>query len=135
MNLIKRSIELDLEFIKLGLPAGDKLAFIIKKYSLLIKNFVFGFTKNKSYISVFKRKYYFDDRFGIAFLQSVYIDNAFLKNYVPPNATIVDIGGNIGQFRFFCENYLSTEKVYSFEPVKETYKTLVLNFPYRFLFV
>ncbi len=88
-----------------------------------------GFTVNKSYISIFDSKYFFNDKFGIAFIQSVFVDNSFLKKYINENAVIIDVGANIGQFHFFCEHYLKAKEIYSFEPLLETYKTLQLNYP------
>lgn len=128
VNLILRSIQLDLQFLIIPkISFSDKILFIFSKYILILKNFVFGFKLGKSYIKIFSRKYFYDDKFGISFLQSLYVDNAFLKKYITRDGVVVDIGANVGQFNFFCKNYLKARKIYSFEPVKQTYKILTRN--------
>lgn len=127
-NIIFRSIELDLDFIRIPyLSIAHKVIFIFKKYHLLFKNLIIGFAIGDSFIKLFGYKYYYDDKFGISFLESVYVDNWFLKNYMEKNPTIIDIGANIGQFSFFCKSYLNAKKVYSFEPIHQTFKVLQLN--------
>lgn len=128
MNLIKRSFYLDWEFVQLHIPLDRKLEFLCKKYLLLVKNYTLGFTPGKSYIILWSHKYYYEDKFGISFLQSVYVDNAFLEKYIPRENVTVDIGANIGQFRHFAEFYLHSRLVYSFEPIKETFLLLKNNF-------
>ncbi len=127
MFLVLRSIQLDLEFLKISMSNSEKIEFIIKKYLVLFKNIVFGFNKGTSFVNLFGSKYYYDDKFGISFLQSVFVDNYFLKKYIPEKSTVIDVGANIGQFNFFCKHYLKAKKVYSFEPLKETYDILKLN--------
>lgn len=130
MKLLKRSLYLDFKFLFINnIYLYSKFLFIIKKYLLLAKNFTLGFKIGKSYINILGRKYFYNDNFGIAFLQSVYVDNAFLLNFINHNSIIVDIGANIGQFNFFCKNFLKALRVYSFEPVKDAFNTLQLNSP------
>ncbi|HYE22816.1 MAG TPA: FkbM family methyltransferase [Verrucomicrobiae bacterium] len=128
MNYIIRSLELDFQFLKISkLTLFDKILFIINKYYVLFKNLIVGFQSKKSFAKVFGKKFYFEDKFGTAFLQSVYVDNHFLNKFIEPDSTIVDVGANIGQFNFFCFDYLKAKTVYSFEPVKETFEILKLN--------
>lgn len=129
MNLFIRSLQLDLEFLSLDLSLEDKIEFIWKKYLLLFRYIFLRFIFRNNYISLFGRKYFFDDKYGIAVLQSTYTDNFLLKDFINSRAIIVDIGANIGQFRFFCEHVLRAKKVYSFEPIKSTYDVLQKNFP------
>lgn len=129
LNYFFRSLTLDWGFVKQPLALREKVIFIQKKYWLLAKNLLFGFKKDSSSVILFGRKYYYDDRFGIAFLQSVFVDNYFISKYLGPDDVVVDIGANVGQFRFFCEHVLGTKRAYSFEPVAETYQLLKKNFP------
>ncbi len=128
MKLFMRSLQLDFAFLRIyDISLFHKLFFIMIKYLLLVKNSILGFTIGKSYITVFGKKYFYQDKFGTAFLQSVYIDNAFLSHFISPGSVIIDVGANIGQFNFFCKNFLSASKVYSFEPIKSTFNILMRN--------
>ncbi len=128
LKLLIRSMQLDFEFMFIkNIWLSNKIIFILKKYILLAKNFIFWFQKWISYISVFNKKYFFDDKFWLAFLQSVYVDNSFLSKYIKNNSTIVDIWSNIWQYNFFCYNYLNAKEVYSFEPFEETFDILIKN--------
>ena len=127
IKLFFRSLYLDYKFVLLPLALFDKLNFIFKK--CLGKNIILGFSPGHSFTKIFSQKYYYDDKFGIAFLQSVYVDHALLEKYIPKSATIVDIGANTGQFNFFCKHFLKAKTVYSFEPVKKTYQLLKKNVP------
>lgn len=127
MKLIARSLQLDIEFVCLNITLFSKLEFIVKKYLLLIRNFLFGFQTGKSYLSLFGRKYYYDNVYGVAFLQCVYVDNFFLKEHISENSTIIDVGANVGQFYFFCKSLLHAKKVYSFEPIEQSFQLLKLG--------
>lgn len=127
IKLFFRSLYLDYKFLSLPLALFDKLNFIFKKYLSLGKNIILGFSPGHSFTKIFSRKYYYDDKFGIAFLQSIYVDHALLKKYIPKSATIVDIGANTGQFNFFCKHFLKAKTVYSFEPVRKTWQLLEKN--------
>lgn len=130
IKLLVRSLQLDIELMMIrGLSLLDKFVFIFTKYIVLIRNFIFWFQAGKSYVSIFGKKYFYEDKFGIAFLQSVYVDNAFLKNYIQKDAVIIDVGANIGQFNIFCKHFLGAKKVYSFEPIANTFNILKLNSP------
>lgn len=48
-----------------------------------------------------------------------------LIRFLPKNGVVLDIGANIGNHTLFFANYVS--KVYSFEPVPETFEILELN--------
>ncbi len=127
MQKIFRSLQLDIQFLGIDLPLSQKGLFLYKKYFVLVWNFLFGFTVGVSFVKVFGRKYFYDDVFGVAFLQSVYVDHAMLKKYITGGGTVVDVGANIGQFTFFCKQYLHAHQVYSFEPVTKSYKVLRKN--------
>lgn len=127
IKLFFRSLYLDYKFLKLPLPLSGKFFFIFKKYFTLIKNFSIGFTPGVSFTKIFNKKFYYDDKFGIAFLQSVYVDNSLLKKYIKPHALVVDIGANIGQFNFFCKHFLKANKIFSFEPIEKTFQILQKN--------
>jgi len=118
-------LENDVSFFRLSLPFTIKVDFVIKKYYLILKNKVFRSNHYES--RIFNKSIIFDNPFGIGFLQNVYIDNSFLKKYIPENSIIIDIGANIGQFNIFCTNYLHAKTIYSLEPIKKVYDKLILN--------
>lgn len=128
MNLLIRSLQMDWEFIFLEITMQEKIEFIFKKYSIYLRNI---FAARLGVVKLFGYTYYFDDKYGLAVLQSTYNDNAFLKHFISKNAVVVDIGANIGQFRFFSEHFLKAKRVYSFEPIHTTFLTLKKNFPKR----
>ena len=50
-----------------------------------------------------------------------------LDKYIPENAMILDIGVNIGNHSLYWGLITKASKIIAFEPVSETYKTLVKN--------
>lgn len=50
-----------------------------------------------------------------------------LDKYIPENAIIIDAGANIGNHTLYWANVRHAKKIYSFEPVPETFRTLVKN--------
>lgn len=128
MDLIIKSITLDIKLLLIpNILFYKKLVFIVIKYLVMIKNYTIGFRPGKSFIRVFGRKYFYNDKFEPAFLQSVYVDHSFLANFIRENGIVIDVGANVGQFNFFCRDYLRSSKVYSFEPVKSTFEVLKQN--------
>ena len=128
-RLMIKSIKFDaalLEIPQIGLKT--KVNFIAKKYISLITNILFKKkSKHPNLIKLFGDNYRYADPLGVAFLQSVFVDNSFLANYCPSPSVVVDIGANIGQFNFFCKNFLHASSVLSFEPIEESFKILSLN--------
>ncbi|KFF12924.1 FkbM family methyltransferase [Chryseobacterium soli] len=53
----------------------------------------------------------------------------WIKDYLPKNAVILDIGANVGTFLYQLENKLDHENVYAFEPNKRLYNRLKRLFP------
>ena len=47
----------------------------------------------------------------------MFAEDYYLKRWIAPGATVVDIGANVGQFRLFSLEYLRAARVLSFEPV------------------
>lgn len=125
-ELASKSFQLDWEFMHISLPLHSKLLFIVKKYVILLKIFIMG-AKEHSSVTVFRKKYFYDDKFGLGLLQATFVDNYFLKNFIRKDAIIIDVGANIGQFNIFCKQYLHSKEIYSFEPVRETYLYLEKN--------
>ena len=130
MDLIIKSLKLDINLLLTSkITFYKKIIFIIKKYIVITKNYIIGFNPGKSFTKIFGEKYFYNDKFEPAFLQSVYVDHSFLSNFIKENGIIIDVGANIGQFNFFCRNYLKASKVYSFEPIKNTFEVLKKNIP------
>ena len=139
--LIKRSLELDYQLTGIQrLKKNEIIDFIFKKYSLII----LGLLSKVSFhhpgkATVFGYQYWYPDKNGLALLQSIYVDNAFLANYCLHPNVVVDVGANTGQFNFFCKHYLDAKRVYSFQPIRDSFKILDINtnsknvFPYAIL--
>lgn len=53
----------------------------------------------------------------------------WIKEYLPKNAVILDIGANVGTFLYQLENKLDHEHIYAFEPNKKLYQRLKRLFP------
>ncbi len=53
----------------------------------------------------------------------------WIKEYLPKNAVILDIGANVGTFLYQLENRLNHEHIYGFEPNKKLYRRLKRLFP------
>jgi FkbM family methyltransferase len=51
----------------------------------------------------------------------------FLKSFLKPGMTFIDIGANQGEFSLFAASILTNGKIYSFEPVTKQYKSLEEN--------
>lgn len=124
---IKRSLKLDRQFLRIPISLRTKVYFLVKKYFIFLYNKVFGFRPGVSSVSVFGRRYYYQDVFGLAFLQSVYVDHVELLKCIDQGGVIIDVGANIGQFNFFCQQYLKAKTVYSFEPVAQSFQLLQKN--------
>jgi FkbM family methyltransferase len=122
-------LQLDLQFLLLHISTPRKLEFILKKYWALLLEIVSPVLRLRRKVRIFGQWYNYDDKYGLAVLQGTFIDNAFLNKFIPENAIIVDIGANIGQFNLFSRNYLKAKRVYSFEPVNQTFSYLKLNCP------
>ena len=53
----------------------------------------------------------------------------WIKEYLPKNAVILDIGANVGTFLYQLEEKLDHEHIYAFEPNKKLYRRLKRLFP------
>ncbi|WP_246942871.1 FkbM family methyltransferase [Bacillus pinisoli] len=73
----------------------------------------------------------FDDYIGkiIKDSKSYYEKNVleFFIDYIPVSAVIYDLGANIGNHTLYFSKYTNAEKIFAFEPSKETYKLLDEN--------
>jgi len=53
----------------------------------------------------------------------------WIKEFLPANAVIFDIGANVGTFLYQLENKLDRNNIYAFEPNKKLYRRLKRLFP------
>lgn len=127
MQKVLRSLQLDWSFLLLDISLDQKIEFLYKKYLVLMRNVLFKPQAGVTYITLWGEKYYYDDIYGLAVLQSAYCDNGVFKKFIRPQGTIIDIGANIGQFNHFSRHYLHAKTVVSFEPVAATYSCLIKN--------
>lgn len=127
MKYVKESLNLDFTFL-----TKIKLSFLFKVWIIICKYFIFvinavTYSPGKSHSKVFGFDFYFPNKFGILSMQRVYDDNYFLKNYIPENVNIIDVGAHVGEFNLFSRNYLKANKVVSFEPFKNSFNVLSKN--------
>ncbi|MBC7927206.1 MAG: FkbM family methyltransferase, partial [Bryobacteraceae bacterium] len=113
---------------RVDLPFHAKLTLTLRKYGYLFRAAGQRDPANRAPLSVFGRPFYFDNIIGPALLQQMFAEDFYLKQWVGPGATVVDIGANIGQFRLFSFEYLRAARVLSFEPVQRTFNFLSRNF-------
>ena len=125
--LMKRTIQLDIGFLSIKeIPLVDKISFIAKKYFHLLLDTLFK-AKFEKRVSVLGTIFNYESLYDIGFLQSYVIDEMFLTHFIPKNATIIDIGANIGQSNIFYYKILGASRVYSFEPLSKTFILLQKN--------
>jgi FkbM family methyltransferase len=123
---ILSSLTLDGQMLQLY-PRRLAWHFIYKKYLLVLRDILLPFKEGKNKIQLFGCPYYYSSRFGIGFLQNVFVEDAILKEYIKPGATVIDVGGNIGQFHVFCISALQAGRVLSFEPLPNCFRLLEKN--------
>ena len=92
---------------KLGLAKGDNLLFI---------------AKNNIKIDVPKRLHH---EFKEIFMENAY--SIGLKKPIKNNATIIDIGANVGFFSLFALSKYPACSVYSYEPIYPNFQQLIKN--------
>lgn len=105
--------------------------YLVKKYLLIALPFLFWDKKTHAYaVTVWDRKIRIPTIEHIAFLQGICTDHAYLRHYIPQDATVIDIGAHIGEFALVSKQYLRAKQVFSFEPIRKTYDLLQLNTPF-----
>lgn len=90
--------------------------------------------ENLQYISpnFYKKRYFKNlnnlnkDNFSV---RNVEPELVWIKEYLPKNAVILDIGANVGTFLYQLENKLDHEHIYAFEPNKKLNLRLKRLFP------
>jgi FkbM family methyltransferase len=110
-----------------GIPFSQKMYLILIKYVMYLKQRPFGLHSIPSAVTILGKRYFYDDLRGIASLQRVYCEHYLLKNHVPKDAVVIDVGANIGQFNFFARHYLQASRVLSIEPIESCFNVLKLN--------
>jgi FkbM family methyltransferase len=129
LSNLRWSLRLDYIFLRkiTDLTLAQRMRLIFMKYAVFLRDKIPGVPSRKTPVTIFKKRFYYDDVYGIASLQRVYCEHYLLRKYVPENAVVIDIGANIGQFNFFARHYLKASRVISIEPVKKCFELLKLN--------
>lgn len=107
---------------------------------LLLKDIILTYLKlllTKNYWGVNKLNFKFNDvkhtisffgglsMFKEIFINKIYqIDNIYFNN---PPKVIVDVGANVGFYSLWCSSLYPNCKIYSYEPVSQTYNLLLRN--------
>jgi len=122
------SLSLDYELLcrVKNLPFTGKIYFILLKYALYLKHRICG-RQGAHSTMVFGTRFFYNDAYGLASLQRVYCAGHTLKELLPENPVIIDVGANVGQFNHFGSHYLGARRVISIEPVEESYEMLQRN--------
>lgn len=97
------------------------------KYYWFLKCCVLATSGRYHHARVFGLDYYFSDGYGLASLQRVYCSSYRLAEYLPEHPLILDVGANIGQFNFFCRQYLKARRIVSVEPIPDCVEILKRN--------
>jgi len=128
--LIKNSFVLDYKFFKVSdWNFFDNFIFIIKKYFTIIKHFFKKFELGKDFVFFKNKRIYYDSKLGLAGYQSILSRHqklmkiAGIKNVL----TVVDIGANVGFFSLMCSDLFPSCKIFSVEPIKNTFNCLGKN--------
>jgi FkbM family methyltransferase len=126
--LITRSLYLDVMLLFVPkIRLYEKITFIFWKYYCIAHNIISKTNAQPRVGYAFGGPYYYHDEFATGLLQSIYVHNYRLREYIPADAVIVDVGANIGQFCTFAQHFLRARKVISFEPLAEPFTALQLN--------
>jgi FkbM family methyltransferase len=110
-----------------GISKSDSVIFILLKYYHYLRDVLLGSPQGGRSVSVFGRRYHYNDPYGLASLQRVYCEHYGLKGYVGESPVVIDVGAHIGQFNFFCAHYLKASRVISIEPIRDCYALLKMN--------
>jgi FkbM family methyltransferase len=110
-----------------GLRMKEKLHFIAKKYFRFFKDVMSGDLLETRFASVFGKRFYYNDVFGLTSLQRVYCEHYGLKKHASENSIIIDVGAHIGQFNLFCSHYLRAKRIISIEPLIPCFNLLKMN--------
>ncbi len=99
----------------------ERLAFLFRKYSSIISN--------KREIKYLGKKFYYDNRFSPAILQSYPKEIEQINKTINLSKinTVLDVGANIGQFSVTLSSLFPHIRSYSFEPNTGVFKTLQKN--------
>jgi len=128
--LIKQSITLDVKFFCISRwHLTKKIDFLFIKYFLIIKHLFKKFILNESFCLFDKKKVFYDSSLGLVGYQSILCRHQkLIKSAKISNVhTIIDIGANVGFFSMLCSDLFSQSKIYSFEPIQETFQCLEKN--------
>lgn len=128
---VKNSLWLDYKFFRVSQwSILKKVDFLILKYLLISKHFVFPFTLGKDYVLFEGKKIYYDTRYGIAGYQSLLARHQHLMaiGEIHNPKCIVDIGANVGFFSRICIDNFPDAKLYTIEPIPQIFDCLSKNF-------
>lgn len=126
--LVKTSIVLDWRFLQLPFSWKQKVSFLCAKYAGILTNWSKKGSAQR-HTTLFGRPFLYRNPYDIVVIQSLCTGYYKLKHILPPTPIVIDIGANIGQFRWLCQYLLHAKEIYSFEPIPENFEALAHNFP------
>ncbi|MDQ3239147.1 MAG: FkbM family methyltransferase [bacterium] len=108
----------------------QKIELLAKKYFIILKHLNIPFKLNRSNITLnHKKLYYHSPIYGLASIQSMYIYEQahFTLCNLTGIKTIIDIGASVGNFTILSNELYPKAKIYSIEPISESFNCLSLN--------
>jgi len=128
---IKQSLMLDYKFMETSkFNIVDKSKFLLIKYFLILKHLFKNFELGKDFCFFNGKKIFYDSKFGLAGYQRILCTHQNLIKLAQINnvKVVIDIGANVGFFSKLCRFLFPESKIFSFEPIPQTYTCLYKNF-------
>lgn len=129
---IKSSISLDLSFWRVSdWNFWQKSEFLFKKYLeiILLQFKLHKFKLGKSFVTLFKKKIFYDSPYGLAGYQSMLARHQKMMKYAQIKKTeiVIDVGANVGFFSMMIRDRFPEAKIYAIEPIPQTFTCLKKN--------
>lgn len=129
---VKSSISLDLSFWRVSdWNFRQKSEFLFKKYLeiFFLQSKLHKFKLGKSFVTLFKKKIYYDSPYGLAGYQSMLARHQKMIKYsqVKDPKIVVDVGANVGFFSMMIRIRFPKAKIYAIEPIPQIFTCLRNN--------
>ncbi len=129
--LLKAICLLDIRFLFISsLPFGQRMNFLVKKYTFLFKNSLLRTKLTQYKTIVLGEKIFFDNKYSLISYQSLFVTAKSFFKYIKKNEifTVIDVGANLGFFSKTVRHFFPSSKIYAIEPVPSVRTCLEENF-------
>jgi FkbM family methyltransferase len=128
MELIKKSIQLDLDILRIKrLTVAERIGFVLRKYMALVSLKLSG----QAHMAIRQISFTAKDISALGSFQSsivdFYSDIAAANILGKDNPVILDVGANVGQFCNAAKLFFPEATIYSFEPDPSVFEQLRNN--------